>query len=316
MKYCIGVDVGGTSIKAGLFKEDGTLIEKLSCPTVQGENGMLIYDDAVKLIESLIEGNSVEDRELLGIGIDMPGPVYGDGRLGQCPNIGVMGGYPAAEITRRLRKTVRVEVVNDANASAFGEMFAGAGKGYGSICMVTLGTGVGGGIINEGSIVTGTHGAGGEIGHICVEDNETEYCNCGGRGCCEFYASGTGIIRLYKRIRATGDPLKPYSDDEQIAAEDVCIRAREGDEAAIKAIDFAMEKLGKALSYVTYVADPEKFIIGGGVSEADDLIMDRIKESIEKYTPLIKEKGREVIKAKLGADAGMYGAAGLCVYRF
>ena len=180
--------------------------------------------------------------------------------------------------------------------------------------MVTLGTGVGGGIINEGSIIPGYHGAAGEIGHIRVEDNETEQCNCGGYGCCEYYASATGISRVYKRIRATGDPLKPVKDDEQITAKEICDMAKAGDENALKTIDFAMDKLGKALACVTYVSDPELFVIGGGVSMAGDFVIDKVRENLKKHTPLIKDKERDVVGAKLGSDAGMYGAAGQCIY--
>lgn len=328
MKYCFGVDVGGTAIKVGFFKEDGSLIDKWSVPTVTGDNGIHIYDDAADLIREKMQSLSIEKKDVLGVGIDMPGPVYADGHLGKCSNIFITGGYPAEEISKRL-SGIKAVAANDANAAAFGEMWQGAGKGYSSVCMVTLGTGVGGGIIMDGEIVAGCHGAAGEIGHIKVEDNETETCNCGGTGCCEFYASATGIVRVARRIIASGDPLKPvdesapqkYADSElagfgsQLSAKDVCDLAREGDELALRVIRFSMDKLAKALAYVTYVADPEVFVIGGGVSRSWDVLLPLINDGIVKYSCLVKEINRNAIKAELGSDAGMYGAAALALYK-
>lgn len=327
MKYCFGIDVGGTAIKMGLFKEDGSLCDKWWIPTRTGENGLNIYDDAAESVRGKMQEHELGFKDLLGVGVTMPGPICSDGKCGYCNNIFVNGGYPAVEISKRL-DGVKAIATNDANAAALGEMWMGAGKGYSSLCMVTLGTGVGGGFITAGQIVDGIHGAAGEIGHIKVEEHETEQCNCGGYGCCEFYASATGIVRVAKRMLATGDPLKPVTDDSEImfsdsglalygkelTAKDVCDLAREGDELAVKVIDFAMDKLARALACVTYVADPEIFIIGGGVSKAGDLVIDRVKEGIINYTPLLRTKDREVVMAELGNDAGIYGAASLAIY--
>lgn len=328
MKYLIGIDVGGTAIKIGFFREDGSLIESSVIPTVTGDNGVHIYDDAAALILEKTAALSIEMKDVLGVGIDMPGPIYSDGHLGRCSNIFLTGGYPAEEISRRLGG-VRAVAANDANAAAFGEMWQGAGKGYSSVCMVTLGTGVGGGIIMDGEMIAGCHGAAGEIGHIKVEDEETETCNCGGKGCCEFYASATGIVRVAKRILYNGNPLLPYVPGtepfypdsrlllcgEEFTAKDVCDLYREGDEVAVKALEFSMDKLSKSLSYVTYVADPEVFVIGGGVSKSADILLPMINKGIVKYSCLVKETDRNAIMAKLGSDAGMYGAAALALYK-
>lgn len=328
MKYLIGIDVGGTATKAGIFKEDGTLIDKWSIDTEIGDNGIHIYDDSTALIREKMEEFSIKQKDVLGVGIDMPGPVYADGHLGKCSNIFITGGYPAEEISRRL-SGIKAVAANDANAAAFGEMWQGAGKGYSSVCMVTLGTGVGGGIIMDGEIIAGCHGAAGEIGHIKVEDRETEVCNCGGKGCCEYYASATGLVRVAKRIAANGDPLRPFVPGqeilhpesgisrfgEELTAKDVCDLARDGDACAIEAVDFSMDKLARALGYVSYVADPEVFVIGGGVSKSSDILLPLLNEKIVQYTPLVREKERNVISAKLGNDAGMYGAAALALYK-
>lgn len=327
MKYCLGIDVGGTTIKMGLFKEDGSLCEKWSIPTTVGENGRFIYDEAAASVRRKMEENSLEMKDILGVGVTMPGPVCSDGKCGYCNNIAVNGGYPAIEISKRL-EGVKAVATNDANAAALGEMWMGAGKGYGSLFMATLGTGVGGGFITAGQIVDGIHGAAGEIGHLKVEDNETERCNCGGYGCCEYYASATGMVRVARRLLASGDPLKPAAEDSEIlfpdsamalygnelTVENICDLAREGDELAVKTLDFAMDKLSRALACVTCVADPEVFIIGGGVSKAGSVIIDRLKEGIVKYSPIVRVKEREVITAELGNDAGIYGAAGLALY--
>lgn len=327
MKYCIGIDVGGTTIKMGLFGEDGSLYDKWWIPTNPGNNGLIIYDDASMSVRRKMEEHSVSMKDILGVGVTMPGPVCSDGKCGYCNNLGISGGYPAAEISKRL-DGVKAIATNDANAAALGEMWMGAGKGYSSLCMVTLGTGVGGGIVTAGEIVSGTHGAAGEIGHIKVEDNEKEQCNCGGYGCCEFYASATGIVRVARRMLASGDPLVPADEHSGImypesglalfgnslTARDVCDLAREGDELAVKVIDFAMDKLSKALSEVIYIVDPEVFIIGGGVSEAGDYITEKIKTGLVRYTSLLRTKERNVVIAKLGNDAGIYGAASLALY--
>lgn len=328
MKYCIGIDVGGMSAKAGLFLEDGTLAGKWSVPTVTGDNGKHIYDDAAALVREKLEELSIDRKDLLGAGIAMPGPVYSDGYLGMCSNIFTSGGYPAQEISERLYG-IKSVAANDANAAAFGEMWQGAGKGCSSLCMVTLGTGVGGGMILGGEIVEGFYGAAGEIGHVKVEDREPESCNCGGSGCCEYYASATGLVRVAKRLAANGDPLIPvvpgkelmYPESriaqlgDDLKAKDVCLLAKDGDELSLKAVEFSMDKLARALSYVTLVADPEVFVIGGGLSKSGDLLLPILREKLLEYIPVITERNRNIMTAKLGSDAGIYGAAALSLYK-
>lgn len=322
MKYCFGIDVGGTTIKAGLFDEEGKLLENWAFATICGDNGRHIYDDVAENVLTKCKNFGITLSDVLGVGIDMPGPVYEDGKLGLCNNLGVLGGYPAEELSRRLSGK-KAAVLNDANAAAMGEYWFGAGKNYYSACMVTLGTGVGGGLIMNGELMTGSHGAAGEIGHIRVADGEKESCNCGAKGCCEFYASATGIVRVAKRLAASGDPMKPLDPEKpflypdsliakpgaSLTAKDVCDLARSGDELAGKAISFSMEKLAVALAAVTCIMDPEVFIIGGGVSKAFDVLEPLITEKIADLTPVVRDRKRNVVPALLGNDAGIYGAA-------
>lgn len=324
MKYIFGIDVGGTTIKAGLFEESGKLLKKWSIPTRKGENGALIYDDIAAEVTKAMAEEGIPKEDVLGVGLTMPGPVYEDGCLGACANLSVKGGDPGKEISERL-SGIPSGAENDANAAALGEQKMGAGKGYRSLCMVTLGTGVGGGIILKGNVVVGKHGTGGEIGHIPVMDGEKEHCGCGGSGCCEQYASATGIVRVAKRMAANGDPMIPldpgkafqYPESEiaklgdSLSAKDVCDLARSGDELAVKALSFSMEQLAKALAVVAYTADPEAFLIGGGVSAAFDVLEPLLRQKLAGYTTLIDNKDLVILPAKLGNDAGICGAAAL-----
>ena len=204
-----------------------------------------------------------------------------------------------------------VNVGNDANVAALGEMWKGGGQGYKNQIMVTLGTGVGGGIILDGHIHTGVRGAGGEIGHICVEDNESEVCGCGRTGCLEQYASATGIVRLAKR-RLAGNNDETVLNIESVTAKDVFDAVKAGDKVAMEiAEDFGMY-LGNALSDIAVILDPELFVIGGGVSRAGDVLLEYIKKNYMKKA-LWDNNKVEFALAKLGNDAGMYGAAKLAL---
>src|SRR5699024_2720139 len=182
--YVFGIDVGGTTIKCGLFQADGTLLEKWEIPTRTENNGDQILPDVAKTVLKKIKEKGIAKEDVAGVGIDLPGPVNEKGEIAVAVNLnwgykdivaelgGALGGIP-------------VKAANDAKAAALGERWAGGGRGTNNLIMVTLGTGVGGGIIVDGKIVAGAHGAGGEIGHACVDPTETAVCNCGNRGCLE-----------------------------------------------------------------------------------------------------------------------------------
>ena len=198
MKYCVGVDVGGTTVKAGIFEETGKLIMKWSVPTRKENGSAELFEDIGKSIKLKLSEANISTDEVTGIGMGVPGPVLPDGYVEVCVNLGLKDRFPARELSAYM-DGMPVKLSNDANIAALGEMWQGGGKGYESVCMVTLGTGVGGGIIHEGRIINGTHGIAGEIGHMHVTDGEEEACNCGGHGCLEQYASATGIVRVAKR---------------------------------------------------------------------------------------------------------------------
>jgi glucokinase len=206
---------------------------------------------------------------------------------------------------------MKVNVANDANIAALGEMWMGGGMGSQDIVMVTLGTGVGGGIIIDGRIHTGTNGAGGEIGHIVVNDKETENCNCGKKGCLEQYASATGVVRLAKKYLSE-NKQETILNAETLSAKDVFDAVKEGDEAAIAIAEEFGSYLGMALASIAAVVDPEVFVLGGGVSKAGEILIELVHKN---FVPRAFWATREakITLATLGNDAGIYGGARLAL---
>lgn len=313
MKYCIGVDVGGTTVKLGLFEAGGRLIEKWEIETRRGENGAQFIGDTADSIREHLAAQQISFSDVIGAGMGVPGPVVENGYVEVCVNLGLQKCYPARELSEKLGG-LKVVLANDANIAALGEMWQGAGKGHLSVCMVTLGTGVGGGIVSGGKIIPGVHGAGGEIGHMHVMDNEPEQCNCGGHGCLEQYASATGIARVARRkLAATKRPSALRQFGEALSAKQVCDCAKEGDELALESLRFSMQKLAVILSHAALCTDPKLFIIGGGVSKAGPFLTDMIETYLDDLTPIIHDDERRVVLATLGNDAGIYGAAKLAL---
>ena len=221
MKYCIGIDVGGTTVKMGIFEAEGRLIRKWEIPTRKGEGGKQFIGDAAESIRKALSELQISMEDVLGAGMGVPGPVVANGYVDVCVNLGLHKCYPGDDLSKALGG-VKVCLGNDANVAALGEMWQGAGKGHNSICMVTLGTGVGGGLVNEGRMISGVHGLAGEIGHMHVQDEEPEVCNCGGHGCLEQYASATGIVRVAKRNLARTRRASAMRDfGEALSAKDV-----------------------------------------------------------------------------------------------
>lgn len=309
LKKCFGVDIGGTTVKMGCFEEDGTLIDKWEIPTRKENSGENILPDVVKAIEDKLAEMSADKSDLIGVGIGVPGPVFADGTVNRCVNLG-WDVFNVADKVRELIKMpqLMVKVGNDANVAALGEMFKGSGEGYKNLVMVTLGTGVGGGIILDGKILTGTTGGAGELGHMPVETEEQDACSCGKRGCLEQYASATGIVKTAKRILATCDTMSPLRQMESFEAKDVMNFAKEGDKVAVLAIEKLGEYLGIALAHAASVVNPSAFVIGGGVSRAGQYLIDMIEKHFKKHVfgPCGDVK---FVIASLGNDAGIYGAA-------
>lgn len=306
--YLFGVDVGGTTVKMGLFDKDGNVLEKWEIPTRTENGGEKILPDIADSIKNKMTEKGITKGDVIGAGAGVPGPVDGNGVVHRAVNLG-WGEVDLKKELSTLLDGMRVEAGNDANVAALGEMWKGGGQGHQNLVAVTLGTGVGGGIIINGEILTGATGAGGEIGHIHVEDNETGACGCGNFGCLEEYASATGITRLANRALAASDKDSVLRGGE-VSAKTVFDAVKAGDALAIEVAEKFGEYLGKGLGVIAGVVNPEIFVIGGGVSKAGEVLFDYIKPSFEK-TVFHGCKNTIFALATLGNDAGIYGAARL-----
>ncbi len=313
-KYCFGVDVGGTTVKIGLFQTDGTIEDKWEIKTNTADHGSAVLPDIARSLEEKLSEKRIDKSMVAGIGIGVPAPVDADGVVQNTANLG--WGYK--EVKREMEELMELpaEVGNDANVAALGEMWLGAGKGRRDMIMVTLGTGVGGGVIVDGRPVVGSGGAGGEIGHLCVNYQEKYACGCGKTGCLEQYASATGIARL-ARLRLMKDiapsSLREY-EMEDITAKTVFDALKEGDKIAEEIVEEFGSYLGHAMANLAAVTDPTVIVIGGGVSKAGDIIL----EYVEKYyqeKAFFANKHTKFILAELGNDAGICGCAKLIIDR-
>ena len=312
-KYIYGIDIGGTTVKMGLFDEKDDMLEKWEIVTRKENNGENILPDIVKSIKEKNSEKSIETDDILGIGMGVPGPITEDGRVLKCANLG-WGIFSVADEMSKFTGVKKVKVGNDANVAALGEQWRGGGRGFDNIVMVTLGTGVGGGIIMNGKILTGENGAAGEIGHITVNPKETLTCGCGCKGCLEQYSSATGVIRLAKeRLEASDKPseLRKFADDE-IGGKEVFDAYKAGDELAAEAVDEFAAYLGMGLGNVASVVDTQAFVIGGGLSKNGPIVIELIKKQYEKNV-MFALKNTEFRLAELGNDAGMYGAVRMVI---
>lgn len=308
-KYGFGVDIGGTTCKLGLFETTGNLLEKWEIPTDTSNEGENILSDIAKSLKAKMEEQIIQKDDIEGIGIGLPGPVRSDGVVPTCVNLGWKNRSVAKEM-EALMDGIKVKAANDANVAALGEMWQGGGRGSKNLVMVTLGTGVGGGIIIDGEIMPGSNGAGGEIGHITVNPHETVACNCGRKGCLEQYASATGIVRIAREHLAREHESSLLEELGEISAKAVFDVYKDGDKTAEAIVDEFARVLGNALSNLACVLDPEVFVIGGGVSRAGKPLLD----AVEKYYRQAAFSSCNLIRfalASLGNDAGIYGCVKL-----
>ncbi len=304
MRYGFGVDIGGTTIKIGLFSVDGDLMEKWEIPTNKTDNGKYILTEIADFINRTIETKGIEKSDVIGVGLGVPGPVNKNGFVSVCVNLG----WNSLNVEKEFHEIsgLKVKVGNDANVAALGEMWQGAGKGYQDVLMVTLGTGVGGACVLNGKIVSGIHGAGGEIGHMPVKDDEPIACNCGNHGCLEQYVSATGIVNQAKKVLDLEDRVSSLRNYSSLEAKNIYDEAKNGDVIANEIVDSTCKILAKALAQVCSVIDPEIIVIGGGVSKAGDILTSRITQSFKKYV-FNACASTPIVLAKLENDAGMYG---------
>ena len=307
MKYCFGVDIGGTTVKLGLFTTEGEIVDKWEIKTRTENQGEAVLPDIAAALNEKLEEKQIPKDEVEGIGVGVPAPVDSEGVVQNTATLG--WGYK--EVKREMEELsgMKAEIGNDANVAALGEMWLGAGKGRKNIIMVTLGTGVGGGIIIDGKPLVGAHGAGGEIGHLCVNYEETDHCGCGNTGCLEQYASATGITRL-ANIRLAKDDKASVLRGQEVSAKTVFDAVKADDEVAKEIAEEFGKYLGHAMANLAAVADPSAIVIGGGVSKAGEVLLQYVEKNF-KEKAFFANKDTEFVLATLGNDAGICGAAKL-----
>lgn len=303
-KYAFGVDIGGTTVKMGLFDEEGTVLEKWEIPTNTENHGSAVLPDIAAEIEAKLAEKNIAKEDVCGIGVGVPGPVDRHGNVLRCVNLG----WSEFNVEETLGEMTGLKVCagNDANVAALGEMWKGGGKGHESIVMVTLGTGVGGGVIIDGHILAGANGAAGEIGHMPVNKHETECCGCGKKGCLEQYASATGIARMARQKLAQTERETMLRDIPDVTAKDVFDAAKSGDAVSLELVEELGERLGTALARIGAVCNPEAFVIGGGVSKTGTILTDVITKNYREVA-FHAMTDTPIVLAELGNDAGIYG---------
>ena len=310
MKYCFGVDIGGTTIKMGLFTAEGELLDKWEIKTNRENGGEKVPADIAEAIDKKCTEKGLEKGDITGVGIGVPGPVTPDGTVMKCANLG----WGIFNVNKKMTALtgLKCSAVNDANAAALGELWRGGGKGYKNLVFVTLGTGVGGGIVIDGKVISGIHGGGGERGLIVVNPLEEDTCGCGGHGHLEQYASATGIVRMAKKELKKDTCTSSLKGKEDLTCKDVFDAAKAGDETACRLVDTMCAYLAQPLSGVAATCDPEAYVIGGGVSKAGTVITDTVKKHFNGNNMNVLTTA-EFRLAELGNDAGIYGAAYLTI---
>ena len=291
-KYCFGIDVGGTTVKMGLFTTEGELLDKWEIPTRKEDGGAYILNDVAASVEAKLAEKNIEKEDVAGAGIGVPGPTLDTGYVSICVNLGWKDKNPANELSELL--SIPVKAGNDANVD---------------VVLLTLGTGVGGGIIINGEIAPSHRGVGGELGHITVNPDEEATCNCGNHGCLEQYASATGVVRIANKLLAASKEESSLRTLETVTAKDVFDASKAGDHLAVEAVEVLGKYLGLVVANVALTVDPDVFVIGGGVSKAGQVLIDVITKYYHKFAKIIGDNKAKVVLAKLGNDAGIYGAA-------
>ena len=313
MKYGFGIDLGGTTVKIAYFDETGNMLDKWEIPTVIENNGSQILPDIAASVKGYLEKNSIDSASILGLGIGVPGPVNGKGVVNKCINLG-WGVFNIAQTLSDLTG-FPVKAGNDANVAALGEYWKGGGKGCENMVFVTLGTGVGGGIVIGGHLLHGSHGSGAEIGHMVLNPSEPVACNCGKHGCVEQYCSATGIARLAKNHLSATEAASSLRSLDAVTAKDVFDAAKNGDAVAQEILNQFYDYMGQFLGSLCSAVDPEVVVLGGGVSKAGQVLIDGVAESFPKYV-FHAASGAKFALASLFNDAGAYGAFKLALDAF
>ena len=305
MKYGFGIDLGGTTVKLAYFDENGTMLHKWEIPTNTAEGGSQILPDIAKAVEGYLCENNIPRESVIGLGIGVPGPVDVNGTVNKCVNLG----WGRFNISRELERLTGfpVQAGNDANVAAMGEFWKGGGQGCRNMVLATLGTGVGGGIVVEGKLLCGSQGAGGEIGHMTINRDETVPCNCGKYGCVEQYCSATGIVRTAKEHLASNPADSQLRALEEITCKDIFDAGKAGDTLANEILQMYYARLGEFLGNLCCLLNPEVVVLGGGVTKAGQVLLDGVEPYFRKNTFHACDNAK-IVLASLGNDAGAYGA--------
>ena len=305
MKYGFGIDLGGTTVKLAYFDENGTMLHKWEIPTNTAEGGSQILPDIAKAVEGYLCENNIPRESIIGLGIGVPGPVDVNGTVNKCVNLG----WGRFNISKELERLTGfpVQAGNDANVAAMGEFWKGGGQGCRNMVLATLGTGVGGGIVVEGKLLCGSQGAGGEIGHMTINRDETVPCNCGKYGCVEQYCSATGIVRTAKEHLASNPADSQLRVLEEITCKDIFDAGKAGDTLANEILQMYYARLGEFLGNLCCLLNPEVVVLGGGVTKAGQVLLDGVEPYFRKNTFHACDNAK-IVLASLGNDAGAYGA--------
>ena len=305
MKYGFGIDLGGTTVKLAYFDENGTMLHKWEIPTTTAEGGSQILPDIAKAVEGYLDENNIPRESIIGLGIGVPGPVDVNGTVNKCVNLG----WGRFNISKELERLTGfpVQAGNDANVAAMGEFWKGGGQGCRNMVLATLGTGVGGGIVVEGKLLCGSQGAGGEIGHMTINRDETVPCNCGKYGCVEQYCSATGIVRTAKEHLASNPADSQLRALEEITCKDIFDAGKAGDTLANEILQMYYARLGEFLGNLCCLLNPEVVVLGGGVTKAGQVLLDGVEPYFRKNTFHACDNAK-IVLASLGNDAGAYGA--------
>lgn len=312
-EYAFGIDLGGTTAKIGLFTTTGNLLEKWEVPTDTSDQGARILPNLAAAVQDKMAQRSLRPDQIEGVGLGVPGPVQDSSVVAiVCANLGGWGDCDAGAQLSQLLGGLRVQAGNDANVAALGEIWMGAAKGCRSAVMVTLGTGVGGGVVADGKLIEGAHGAGGEIGHITVNPQETAQCGCGKHGCLEQYSSATGVVRCMNKLLEQNPDVPCTLRGRDFAAKDVFDAARSGDKLAQQEVEDMTLTLALALGNIAAITDPEMFLVGGGVARAGDVLLEPLSRHYQANA-FLSCRNTPIRLASLGNDAGIYGAVRLIV---
>lgn len=307
--YAFGVDVGGTSVKLGLFSTAGALLEKWEIPTPAKSKSEAVLSDIAASIQAKSTEKHISFTDIEGIGICVPGTVDDTSTVHMCIDLKWDAFNLKEQMKRLLPEIPNVVASNAANAATLGELCQGSGKGYRSTVMLILGTGVSGGICINGRIISGLRG-GIEAGHMTVNPTEPVRCTCGKHGCLEQYVSSSGIVRMANVMLTETDTPSVLREMETFSSKDIFDLARSGEGMALEILDRFGDYTGRALNYISCTVDPDIFIIGGDINQAGDILIQPITKYFRKYA-FHASVGTPIVLAKLGDDAGIYGCASM-----